>query len=126
MQIVSWLHVSALSSASPQHAHQTDTVPEFPGVAFDSKQLSVTRDGVLKLRKQRAEESWEESDQGHRIANASVECARPVWPLRFPQLPVSLELSIPITSPKAGNASVTPLSSTHSFLLGLAWLSFTL
>ncbi|KAK8973096.1 hypothetical protein V6N11_049445 [Hibiscus sabdariffa] len=34
MQIISWLHVSAMSSASPQH----DTVPEFPGVAFDSKQ----------------------------------------------------------------------------------------
>ncbi|KAE8682907.1 hypothetical protein F3Y22_tig00111234pilonHSYRG00170 [Hibiscus syriacus] len=86
-----------------------DTVPEFPDVAFESKRV---------LKKQRVEENWGESDQGHRIAN-EVWKMPPCIATQIPTTSDSLEFSIPITSPKDGHASVIPLSSTLKLLASI-------
>ncbi|KAE8735325.1 Diacylglycerol acyltransferase [Hibiscus syriacus] len=48
IQIISWLHVSTVSSASHDHI-APQQVPEFPGVAFDSKQGVEETKGRRKL-----------------------------------------------------------------------------
>ncbi|XWS17427.1 hypothetical protein CRYUN_Cryun33cG0066500 [Craigia yunnanensis] len=47
LQIISWFHVSTRSLASHDVVPQQDKVPEFPGVASDSKQGLESKGGVV-------------------------------------------------------------------------------